>query len=129
MALRIEDYALIGDCETAALVGCNGSVNWLCWPRFDSEACFAALPGGSEHGRWLIAPADPSARVARRYRPDTLILETAFEPTSEAVTLIDFMPPRGRAPASCAWSWAGAAASPCGPSSCCGSATASRCRG
>jgi len=96
MALRIEDYALIGDCETAALVGRNGSVDWLCWPRFDSDACFAALLGTSEHGRWLIAPRDPAARVTRRYRPNTLILETRFETADGAVTLIDFMPPRSR---------------------------------
>ena len=79
MAKWIEDYALIGDCETAALVGRDGSIDWLCWPRFDSDACFAALLGTPEHGRWLIAPADGDAKVARRYRDDTLILETRFE--------------------------------------------------
>ena len=97
MPLRIEDYALIGDCETAALVGRDGSVDWLCWPRFDSGACFAALLGGPEQGRWLIAPAEPAARISRRYRDDTLILETDFETTEGAVTLIDFMPLRGHA--------------------------------
>ena len=76
MAL-IEDYALIGDCRTAALVSRDGSIDWYCWPRFDSEACFAALLGTREHGRWLIAPQEP-ARITRRYRPKTLVLETAF---------------------------------------------------
>src|ERR671911_3073077 len=78
MPSRIEDYALIGDCETAALVARDGSIDWLCWPRFDSDACFAALLGTEQNGRWLLAPAD-EARVTRRYRPDTLILETRFE--------------------------------------------------
>src|SRR5215213_4351584 len=94
MPLPIEDYALIGDCETAALVGADGSVDWLCWPRFDSDACFAALLGTPEHGRWLIAPEDPAARITRRYRGDTLILETRFETADGAVRLVDFMPPR-----------------------------------
>ena len=94
-AQRIEDYALIGDCETAALVGRNGSIDWLCWPRFDSAACFAALLGGPEHGRWIVSPKDPHARVERRYRGDTLILETTFETEAGAVVLIDFMPVRG----------------------------------
>ncbi len=97
MPCRIEDYALIGDCETAALVGRNGSIDWLCWPRFDSGACFAALLGTSEHGRWLIAPTDPTARISRRYREGTLILETTFETQDGVITLIDFMPPRGAA--------------------------------
>src|SRR5690242_7712644 len=92
---RIEDYALIGDCETAALVGRDGSIDWLCWPRFDGGACFAALLGAPEHGRWLVAPVETPRRVTRRYRPDTLILETEFETASGVVTLIDFMPPRG----------------------------------
>ncbi len=92
MALRIEDYAIVGDCQTAALIGRDGSVDWLCWPRFDSAACFAALLGTPEHGRWLIAAADPNARVTRRYRDDTLILETEFETPDGAATLIDFMP-------------------------------------
>ena len=69
MPLPIENYALIGDCETAALVGRDGSIDWLCWPRFDSPACFAALLGGPEHGRWLLAPAEPAPHVTRRYRP------------------------------------------------------------
>ena len=92
MPLRIEDYALIGDCETAALVGRDGSIDWLCWPRFDSDACFAALLGTPEHGRWLIAPQDGTARVTRRYQPNTLILETRFESAEGAATLVDFMP-------------------------------------
>ena len=94
MASRIEDYAMIGDLGTAALVGRDGSIDWLCWPRFDSDACFAALLGKPEHGRWLIAPQDGAARVTRRYRPNTLILETRFETDDGAATLIDFMPPR-----------------------------------
>ena len=73
--LRIEDYALIGDLHTAALVGNDGSIDWLCLPRFDSAACFAALLGEPEHGRWLIAPADPSRRVERRYLNSSLILK------------------------------------------------------
>lgn len=74
MPAKIEDYALIGDCETAALVGRDGSLDWLCWPRFDSPACFAALLGGPEHGRWLIAPASKVVKTSRAYRADTLIL-------------------------------------------------------
>ncbi len=94
MPSRIEDYALIGDCETAALVGRDGSIDWLCWPRFDSDACFAALLGTPEHGRWRIGPRDSGARVTRRYRPGTLILETRYESDEGAATLIDFMPLR-----------------------------------
>ena len=97
MALRIEDYALVGDCRTAALIGRDGSIDWLCWPRFDSAACFAALLGTPEHGRWLITAADPNAKVTRRYRDGTLILETDFETPDGAVTLIDFMPVGGEA--------------------------------
>ena len=102
MSSRIEDYALIGDCETAALVSKDGSIDWLCWPRFDSEACFAALLGDANNGLWRIALAaaagmDPNVRVRRRYRRDTLILETEFTTTdgSGAVVLIDFMLVRG----------------------------------
>ncbi len=91
---RIEDYAIIGDCETAALVSRDGSIDWLCWPRFDSPACFAALLGGPDHGRWRVAPADPTTRVTRRYRDDTLILETEFETAEGSVVVIDFMPQR-----------------------------------
>jgi GH15 family glucan-1,4-alpha-glucosidase len=89
---HIEDYALIGDCESAALVGRDGSIDWLCWPRFDSGACFAALLGDAGHGRWRIAPADPGAVVRRRYRDDTLILETEFETADGIVLVTDFMP-------------------------------------
>jgi GH15 family glucan-1,4-alpha-glucosidase len=95
MPSRIEDYGLIGDCETAALVSRDGSIDWLCWPRFDSDACFAALLGSAEHGRWRIAPRDPVRQVTRRYRPNTLILESRFETEDGAATVIDFMPPRG----------------------------------
>jgi GH15 family glucan-1,4-alpha-glucosidase len=94
--MRIEDYALIGDCETAALVGRDGSIDWLCWPRFDSAACFAALLGKPEHGRWKIAPKG-TTRVKRAYRPETLVLETEFETADGAVRLIDFMPVRNGA--------------------------------
>ena len=93
--MRIEDYALIGDCETGALIGCDGSIDWLCWPRFDSGACFAALLGNPEHGRWRIAPTGDVTRVERRYRGESLILETTFVTESGAVTVIDFMPPVG----------------------------------
>src|SRR5277367_1142652 len=91
MPSKIEDYALIGDCKSAALVSRDGSIDWLCWPRFDSEACFAALLGSCEHGRWSIAPGQ-GARITRHYRPDTLVLETEFETADGAATLIDFMP-------------------------------------
>ena len=91
MSVRIEDYAVIGDCKSAALVSRDGSIDWLCWPRFDSGACFAALLGTSDHGRWLVAPRE-TARVTRRYRPGTLVLETCFETDEGAATLVDFMP-------------------------------------
>ncbi len=94
MAHRIEDYALIGNCETAALVARDGSIDWLCWPRFDSDACFAALLGTPENGHWQIAPAGPVQKVTRRYRDDTLVLETEFTTSDGTVTLIDFMPIR-----------------------------------
>jgi GH15 family glucan-1,4-alpha-glucosidase len=93
--LKIEDYALIGDCHSAALVGRDGSIDWLCWPRFDSGACFAALLGKHEHGRWRIAPQGAKVCTQRSYRGDSLILETEFETAQGAVTLIDFMPMRG----------------------------------
>ena len=97
--MKIEDYALIGDLQTSALVGRNGSVDWLCLPRFDSAACFAALLGEEGHGRWLIAPAGEVSGSSRRYREGTLILETDFETAEGAVRLVDFMPLRdGGAP-------------------------------
>jgi GH15 family glucan-1,4-alpha-glucosidase len=94
---KIEDYGLIGDCETAALVCRDGSIDWLCWPAFDSDAMFAALLGTHRNGRWLIAPAEEIKRTSRRYWDNTLILETRFETASGTVALIDFMPPRGEA--------------------------------
>ena len=97
LSSRIEDYGLIGDCETAALVGRDGSIDWLCWPAFDSDACFAALLGGHRHGRWLIGPAQQVKGSSRRYWDNTLILETRFETADGVVALIDFMPPRGNA--------------------------------
>jgi len=90
--MRLEDYALIGDTRTAALIGRNGSLDWLCLPRFDSNACFAALLGDERHGCWMISPATPHRRVTRRYRTDTLILETEYDTEEGAVLLIDFMP-------------------------------------
>ncbi len=94
---RIEDYALIGDLQTAALVSDTGSIDWCCLPRFDSGACFSAILGGPEHGRWLLAPTGVTGST-RRYRHDTLILETVLESDTGSVRLIDFMPPRGTAP-------------------------------
>lgn len=94
MSLPIEDYALIGDCETAALISRYGSIDWMCVPRFDSGACFASLLGNEHNGRWLIAPADRITSVSRRYRPGTLILETDYETQSGSVRVIDFMPVR-----------------------------------
>lgn len=96
MAGKIEDYALLGDSETAALVGRDGSVDWLCWPRFDSGACFAALLGEPENGRWLIKPCGQVKHSRRRYRAASLILETDLETSEGAVTLLEFMPRRGR---------------------------------
>jgi GH15 family glucan-1,4-alpha-glucosidase len=93
MALHIEDYALIGDCRAAALVGRDGSIDWLCWPRFDSPAFFAALLGTVENGRWLIAPSQPILAAARRYRPGTLVLETEFQTETGRAAIVDFMPP------------------------------------
>jgi GH15 family glucan-1,4-alpha-glucosidase len=95
---RIEDYALLGDLQTAALVSREGSIDWACFPRFDSGACFAALLGDERHGRWLLQPRSGCRRSERRYREDTLILETYLEADEGAVRLIDFMPPRGETP-------------------------------
>ena len=97
MSNRIEDYGLIGDCETAALVGRDGSIDWLCWPAFDSDACFAGLLGTRKNGRWLIVPAEEIAGSSRRYWDSTLILETRFEAAGGTIALVDFMPPRGNA--------------------------------
>ncbi|HSU04288.1 MAG TPA: glycoside hydrolase family 15 protein, partial [Acetobacteraceae bacterium] len=94
MTCPIEDYGLIGDGETAALVSRNGSIDWLCWPRFDSDACCAALLGNDQHGFWRIAPAFAGWRSTRRYRTDTLVLETEFTRGGNTVRLIDFMPMR-----------------------------------
>ncbi|HEX3499617.1 MAG TPA: glycoside hydrolase family 15 protein, partial [Stellaceae bacterium] len=95
MASPIEHYALIGDFRTAALIARDGSLDWLCWPRFDSGAVFAALLGSAKNGRWLIAPAYPKPRITRRYRENTLILETEFVTAEGSVTLVDFMPVSG----------------------------------
>ena len=98
MAAVIEDYALIGDCETAALVSRNGSIDWLCFPRFDSPACFAALLGSPEHGRWLIAPSAPITSIRRHYLGHTAVLETEFTTEDGVVAVIDFMPVRSGLP-------------------------------
>jgi GH15 family glucan-1,4-alpha-glucosidase len=98
VALRIEDYAVLGDTGTAALVGCNGSIDWLCFPRFDSGACFAALLGGVENGRWLLAPAGEVVATRRGYRDGTLVLDTEMDVDGGTVRIIDFMPVRGEAP-------------------------------
>ena len=94
-AQRIEDYAMIGDCETAALVGRNGSIDWLCWPTFSANACFAALLGTKDHGYWKISPTGKIKANSRRYLPDSLVVETTFTTESGTVCLLDFMPPRG----------------------------------
>src|SRR4051794_34610227 len=101
MALAIEDYGFIGDLHTGALVGRDGSIDWLCLPRFDSGACFAALLGTPDHGRWLLAPAGEYGAdytSTRSYRPDTLVLETVFTTTSGSVRVIDCMPVRDEIP-------------------------------
>ena len=96
--MLIEDYGLIGDTQSAALVGRNGSIDWLCLPRFDSASCFSAVVGDERHGRWLVAPAGEIRSTSRRYRPGTLVLETDFEVADGAVRVIDFMPRRGSGP-------------------------------
>src|SRR4051794_23536410 len=96
--MLLEDYGMIGDLQTAALVGRNGAVDWLCLPRFDSASCFSALLGDESHGRWLLAPAGEVRAISRRYRPGTLVLETEFETADGVVRLIDFMPLRGGGP-------------------------------
>src|SRR5579885_3493133 len=98
MPLHIEDYALIGDCQTAALVGKDGSIDWLCVPRFDSGAVFAALLGTPDHGRWLLAPDGEVKAVRRKYLDDTLVLETEFETGTGTAAVLDFMPARDRDP-------------------------------
>ena len=96
--MLLEDYGFIGDLEAAALVGRDGSVDWLCLPRFDSASCFTALLGDEQHGRWLLAPAGPVRATSRRYRPGTLVLETEFETAEGVVRVIDFMPRRAQGP-------------------------------
>jgi hypothetical protein len=96
--MLLEDYGLIGDLQSAALVGRNGAVDWLCLPRFDSASCFSALLGDERHGRWLVAPDGEVRATSRRYRPGTLMLETDFETPDGAVRVIDFMPRRREGP-------------------------------
>ena len=98
MAERIEDYALLGDLQTAALVGRHGSIDWLPFPRFDSSSCFGAILGGREHGRWLLSPEGANRSKSWRYREDTLILETEWRTPTGSVRVIDFMPPRETKP-------------------------------
>ena len=127
MSKLIENYALIGDTQTAALVARDSSIDWLCLPRFDSGACFAALLGNRDHGRWLVAPADGANRTSRRYVGDSLVLETEMETDAGTVRLVDFMPPRetrpdlvrvvegvrGRVPMRMSWSSASTTAPSC----------------
>src|SRR5579875_129534 len=96
MSAVIEDYGIIGDCETVALVGRNGSIDWLCWPRFDSDACFAALLGREERGYWQVRPRGGGVRTSQRYAQDTLLLETDFATSGGAMRVLDFMPLRDR---------------------------------
>src|SRR5579862_6079428 len=98
MSTPLESYAMIGDGETVALVDRHGSIDWLCWPRFDSDACFAALLGSPDHGRWIIAPCKAVIRSIRRYKDDTLIVETELHTASGGIRLIDFMPMRSGPP-------------------------------
>ena len=94
MSLKLEDYGIIGDTHTAAAVGLNSSIDWMCLPRFDSAACFAALLRGEGNGCWRIAPVQPCQKISHEYRTDTLILETVFTTAKGTVRLIDCMPPR-----------------------------------
>src|SRR5256885_10867162 len=96
--MKIEDYGFLSDTQTGALVGRDGSIDWLCFPRFDSPSCFAALLGDKNNGRWLIEPKASVKRGTRQYRDDTLILETTLETADSSIRLIDFMPPRGTNP-------------------------------
>src|SRR5712692_6434328 len=96
MSSRIEDYAIVGNTCTAALVGRNGSIDWLCMPRFDSPACFCAILGDENNGFWRVAPESPVTKITRQYRGDTLILETEYQTSDGAVAVIDFMPIRER---------------------------------
>src|SRR5574341_357699 len=96
MASRIEDYAIIGDTQTAALVAKDGSIDWLCVPRFDSGAVFASLLGDVDHGRWQLAPAGGIQRVERSYRGESLVLETTFHTDDGVVRVVDCMPIRGK---------------------------------
>src|SRR6476620_7595318 len=89
---NIEDYGLIGDCKTAALVGRNGSIDWLCWPRFDAGSCFAALLGDDRHGRWWIGPVETKPSAGRSYRENSMVLESVFESGGASFAVIDFMP-------------------------------------
>ena len=129
MPSRIEDYALIGDLGTAALVARDGSIDWLCWPRFDSDACFAALLARPSTAAGRSRPSTAPPRITRRYRPNTLILETRFETAEGAATLIDFMPPRDDVSHLDAHRAASAAASRSAASWSCASATAPMCPG
>src|SRR5438132_1278422 len=98
MPSAIEDYAILGDCQSVALVAKDGSIDWLCLPRFDSGACFAALLGTPDNGRWLLAPEGEVKSVRRSYRDDTLVLETEFETAEGTAALLDFMPARDQDP-------------------------------
>ena len=123
--MRIEDYGLIGDLQTAALVGRNGSIDWLCFPRFDSGACFAALLGDESNGRWLLTPDCEIERVERRYRKHSLVHELDFHTEHGSVRVTDFMPPARHAiPTSSASSRVSRGACRCGWSSCSASTTA-----
>src|SRR5262249_61260121 len=98
MGAAIEDYGIIGDCESVALVGRNGSIDWLCLPRFDSDACFAALLGTPKNGRWLLAPTSAVKNTSRRYRDHKLILDTRLDAVDGVVMLIEFMRPQTNRP-------------------------------